>query len=583
MGGQDPGVRGFEMTSGLLIPAIDLKWFEPIGEESLFAAVVKRGESCEEIRSVYAAVTPQTRAACENEIGKIGRPITLIEASESTSIFNISSILKLFQSAIQVMNTPWMTAPLPPLSTFFDSDAFKFALEQASRNNHVCVINGAFTGWQMVLIHRSLHSKMPELISLAESRPTISPHELFTSLNAQYGPAVTSYRADISKKRGRKPDSNFLSSGLLDFTYGGMISAYRKIGNILKEPVSHLDVYKILTLQETSDFLETHRIRSLWLEVSAVNDHPAIYSPLNHWRKPDTLPPYMTPEIFDRIYTLAGRERIPLHLSGLGEPLQNPSFPDILNIVKRAAERQAPWSPIHIYTDGRCLTEEIARELLHPFVYSVMISLDAVDQEHYLRVRPGGDFHTVRKNIHRFLELKRHHLQHQDTANVNPVVALTTTLIAELDDHIDEFMSSYTRVDQYMARLGKNPPNDMKVSARRQYYREGHMVEHLVIQGASTYAGQTPDKRLAVYTPLKRFMCSRLARSVFIKTDGSIVLCDRVFAPSPDTRIANVMEVTSFQDIWDQMESGRRLHREGRYSEVYDRCGQCEDWSTPVD
>ncbi len=277
---------------------------------------------------------------------------------------------------------------------------------------------------------------------------------------------------------------------------------------------------------------------------------------------------------------IAGRRS--WHLSGLGEPLQNPAYLEMMKLVFDRYQNDV-LPRIDCYTDGRNLTESIASEFVRGAIGSVMISLDAVDEARYKKVRPGGDFSTVKNNIERFLSLKRAKPIDPVAINPSPIVAITTTLIAELEDHIDVFMDAYMTGNRWIKGHGKNFTSEDPTEIHRAYYKAGHTVEHLVIQGASTYAGQNPNRRLAIFTPLKRFPCRRLLNTLFVKTDGNIVLCDRMFSPSSGKILGNIMDIHSIKEIWDRLEPRRRAHIEGRYAAAYDLCDKCEDWFIPVD
>ena len=206
-----------------------------------------------------------------------------------------------------------------------------------------------------------------------------------------------------------------------------------------------------------------------------------------------------------------------------------------------------------------------------------------MDESNYRKVRPKGDYAAIRRNIDRLLDFKRSKPGHPLLNGPSPIIALTTTLVAELEDHIDAFMSAYTTGEAFLKKYGRSLTHDQWAEADLAYYREGHGVEHLVIAGASTYAGQNPDHRRINYTPFKRLPCRRLLKTLFIKASGDIVPCDRVLSPTPQTVVANVMEIRSLKDAWDRLAGARQAHRDGRYERAISLCVPCEDWFYPVD
>lgn len=567
----------------LLVPVVNSEWFEPVGNENLFQAVVKKAGTCGEIGPIFAAVTPKTRQSCEEQIKKLSLPVTPIYLTESPTRSVISE-LRFYISCVQSVKTDWVAALRPMISTFFDADLFKFSLSKAAENQYLAVTSMPWPGWELVFFHRSLFPKLQEwenMLSPSADASLMLQHVL-SSLNRQYGMLADIYYTHYAKNSGQPYDNNY---PYFQICGESSLAAYRKITRVSGLPLSELTIEKVSTILRADDFLKGNCPDSVWVEISAVNDVPPIYSPLHHWRKPESYPPYMPPAVFERLLTLAGQDIAmcrQIHLSGVGEPLQNPAYLDIMKLVfERYQSRIIPR--IHCYTDGRNLTEAVASEFVRGAVESVMISLDAVDEPHYKKVRPNGEFNTVKNNIERFLALKRAKPVKPVAINPAPIVAITTTLIAELEDHIDTFMAAYMTGSRWTKRYGKNITYDDLLEINRAYYKEGHMVEHLVIQGASTYAGQNPDRRMAVYTPLKRFPCRRLLNTLFVKTDGSIALCDRMFNIPSGKILGNIMDIHSIREIWDGLESSRRAQIEGRYADAYELCGKCEDWFIPVD
>lgn len=565
----------------LWIPAVEAKWFNSIGNESFFVAAVKKATTCPHIGQVLSGVTPETRQLCEREMKKVSGSVGLIEMHEPPGL-KAASLIRFFLIGLQASQTPWVATLRHPYSNFLDTEALEYALGKAGQNKLTAMICGAFDAWQFVLLHRSLVPALENIVRRAEHLEGETLHNLFSTLDTEYSVLVGSYRKEVGRRLGHHFDFQTLK-GVFETSSGGSISAYEKVTDTLGVSLSQLNIANLIHVMENSRLSEDHKPKSVWLEISAVNDAPPIYSSLNLLPTMPHQPPYMTLDIFSKVLSMAAAENVTLHLSGMGEPLQNPNIMQMLKIIQDGKAAGSPMPEVNLYTDARYLTGKMAEAILKSPIYSVMISLDAVDEIHYLKVRPGGNFQEVKHNVDSFLDLKRKKPRIQEDAVALPIVALTTTMISELEDHIDTFMTSYMTIHRYMSRFGKNPPDETKKTARRAYMKQGHGVEYLVIQGASTFAGQNPDRRLAIYTPLKRFPCRRLGKTIFVKTDGSVVACDRVLTPTEETRIGHVMHIHSLQDIWKRMESHRRAHREGRYADALPLCSTCEDWFIPVD
>ena len=61
---------------------------------------------------------------------------------------------------------------------------------------------------------------------------------------------------------------------------------------------------------------------------------------------------------------------------------------------------------IYFSTNGLLLNEEISKKLILSGLTRIQISIDATTQETYDKVRPGGDYNKIVKNVHNFIKLR---------------------------------------------------------------------------------------------------------------------------------------------------------------------------------
>ena len=88
-------------------------------------------------------------------------------------------------------------------------------------------------------------------------------------------------------------------------------------------------------------------------------------------------------------------------LNAINEPLLRPDLPKFV-----AYARDAGVLDIIIHTNGMLLTETMSRALVEAGLTKLMVSLDAVSQSTYDRIRVGGDLVRVKANIERFLAVR---------------------------------------------------------------------------------------------------------------------------------------------------------------------------------
>ena len=91
-----------------------------------------------------------------------------------------------------------------------------------------------------------------------------------------------------------------------------------------------------------------------------------------------------------------------IRLCYINEPLIRK---DIDQFIKYAVD--AGILDVIITTNGTLLTKEMSKKLIDAGLTKMSISLDAVTEETYNKIRVGGNFKITTKNIHDFLELRQ--------------------------------------------------------------------------------------------------------------------------------------------------------------------------------
>jgi len=111
---------------------------------------------------------------------------------------------------------------------------------------------------------------------------------------------------------------------------------------------------------------------------------------------------FMSFDTFKRIVDECAEHNCPsLGISQTNEPLLDP---DWFERAKYATEKSI--MDIHFNTNGMLLTEEKSKQILDTGITRLCVSLDAITEETYKKIRIGLDFKTVLRNIEKFLELR---------------------------------------------------------------------------------------------------------------------------------------------------------------------------------
>ena len=83
-----------------------------------------------------------------------------------------------------------------------------------------------------------------------------------------------------------------------------------------------------------------------------------------------------------------------ISLGSRGEPMVNKNFTDMINYLNKKN-----FYDIKINSNGSAITEKICHSILNSNVNILVISCDANTKDLYEKIRVGGDFNTLLKNI----------------------------------------------------------------------------------------------------------------------------------------------------------------------------------------
>jgi MoaA/NifB/PqqE/SkfB family radical SAM enzyme len=108
---------------------------------------------------------------------------------------------------------------------------------------------------------------------------------------------------------------------------------------------------------------------------------------------------YMSKESFMKLLNNTPH-LVGINLTGLGEPLLNPDFIDIVKIAKMRKLY------VEFFTNGTLLNESIIKNLIKLRVDRVIFSLDAAEETTYRRIRGANYFNRVLNNIVNFINMR---------------------------------------------------------------------------------------------------------------------------------------------------------------------------------
>lgn len=250
--------------------------------------------------------------------------------------------------------------------------------------------------------------------------------------------------------------------------------------------------------------------------VMCVHGHPDLFK--EHYYSD-----YLPDEAFRRIVDECAEHGCPsAGMSQINEPLLDPDF---IERTKYVADKGI--MDIHINTNGQLLDVEMSKKILDIPVTRFCVSLDAVTEATYKKIRPNLNYSTVINNLHTFLELKeRRSLQ-------LPIVRVSF-LLQELNKHeVDEFKEYWVDKVDYVSVQRYIPISPFENDERGQ---------------AITEAPTRGEQR-----------CSYPFESLFVHGDGTVVPCAAHRARH--IKVGNIHDST-LHEIWhsEAMQKLRKAH-----------------------
>lgn len=224
-----------------------------------------------------------------------------------------------------------------------------------------------------------------------------------------------------------------------------------------------------------------------------------------------------------------------------GEPLLHKK---IVDMVAYAKGKGIPI--VEFNTNGTLLTESMSRRLLEAGLDKIAISVDSPYPDRFARLRPGADLETIRRNVAKFHELSKKN-------GHNCMVSL--------------------------AAIRMSDTTEEEIAALRKDW--GGIVDQIGINQYYIPQGKGSLKRFGVKPAReKTFCCDELFRILVILWDGDVVPCCHDF---DKTLVVGNVKKQSIHEIWNgpEMENLRRLHLEGRHSEIpaCAKCGFLLNWT----
>lgn len=222
-----------------------------------------------------------------------------------------------------------------------------------------------------------------------------------------------------------------------------------------------------------------------------------------------------------------------IRLCYINEPLIRK---DIDQFIKYASN--AGILDIIITTNGTLLTKEMSKKLIEAGLTKINLSLDAVTEETYNKIRVGGNFKTTIKNIYDFLEMRR-------GLNKKLPKMRLSFVRSKINDHEYQAFVDYwkDKVDSLGAQSVLDPFGDGK-------FKDPLKKDIISL-----------EKNLP---PPKKFHCPEPYKRMTLRGNGDALGCCSFYAMN---LIVGNWKKNSLEEIWcgEKMQELRRIHKLGEY------------------
>jgi len=256
--------------------------------------------------------------------------------------------------------------------------------------------------------------------------------------------------------------------------------------------------------------------------------------------------PVMPVALFERIASETFATAKEMTPTVMGEPLQTPFFPKMLELLSEYSVR------MNIVTSGMLLTREVS-ERLAPQLAKIKVSFDGGTKETFESIRRGARFETVVENVRGF-DMERRKCD----SDQKPILALQVTLMRR---NIEEL----PRIVELAADMGVDEVVGLHVYVFDKEFDNQSLMHHQELSDSmvaeatkkakdlgirphfpSPYLGKEYDSRLRSANPRAIRLCKFLWREVWVSHTGDVTPCC-----VPDRPVLGSLRTLALSEIWN--------------------------------
>lgn len=254
---------------------------------------------------------------------------------------------------------------------------------------------------------------------------------------------------------------------------------------------------------------------------------------------------YMSFKLYSKIIKQANDTVKTVLLYFRGEPLLHPDLIEMIEYAKRKTNARVILS-----TNATLLTNELSEKIIKSRLDDIIFSIDGNTRHTYEKIKIGGDYDSLIKNVHNFIVLKK-----EISGKVNIIIKLIQLRLNEVE--IKAF-------ERKWKKLGCNVEISWFNTWANQISNYNHFSDKL---NPNLFNHRTP--------------CADLWFKCVVNYEGEVVLCCHDFK---EIQIMGDLKKQSLSEIWnsEKIRSIRNMHTKGMFHKIR-LCRKCMEWSKEDD
>ncbi len=244
------------------------------------------------------------------------------------------------------------------------------------------------------------------------------------------------------------------------------------------------------------------------------------------WREQEKKIGYMEWDLFTKIIDECAKYNLPSVKFNLrGEPLLDKRIVEMVRYAKKRGIIEVQFN-----TNGLLLNERLGIQLINAGLDRIVFSVDGATKETYEKIRKGGNYEKLVKNINTFVRMRN------DLGKKRPCTRVQMVVLEDTKSQIDQFIEQW-----------KNIVNRIALIRKRSFESKGN-----------------PEG----------FPCPQLWQRLVVQWNGKVKMCCSDW--TGESILGDVRRERLY-DIWhsDKLKKIRQLHRKRQFGQLI-ACRKCE-------